>query len=446
MNASIKELAATIAGNQCALFVGAGVTAASGGATWGDLIHELKQKFNYSSPLKDYFEIIGDLSEMVGPENVYENIRQRLSTAKISEPLLDLFQFNWFTTFTTNYDLALENALHEKQERIIRTILTGNEFALVGIQSELLCVKLMGSLDVTYRHAGSMVITPEDMVVAREQRSRIFDILASHAANLSFLFLGYSFDDYIFFEMVQKLTNLIGKPDKTYFAVFRSEPDEEKQYLLERYNIKYFISDLNDFSKKLSKEVKLRDPKDLRYKRIVIGDELLPVDSRGIGDFLNSYDPVLFEDFHEEVSANSFFKGYLNSYKPFAMKWHFPRSQTNELVKLIRKKNAIKDKSNVIIVEGDPGSGRSMIILASVYKLMTSHRSIAIKTSGRSYKKIPTIEEIENFTKQIKKDADNAKIPEPERILLYSLSSVDEADILKFRTIEPTHKLKFDQI
>jgi len=166
MNAAIKELAAAIARNQCALFVGAGVTAASGGAIWGELINELKQKFNYKSPLTDYFEILGDLSEKFGPENVYEYIRQRLITAKISEPLLELFTFNWFTTFTTNYDLALENALQKNQGKSIRTILTGNEFALVGIQSELLCVKLMGSLDVTYRQPGSMVITPEDLVVA----------------------------------------------------------------------------------------------------------------------------------------------------------------------------------------------------------------------------------------------------------------------------------------
>jgi len=240
--------------------------------------------------------------------------------------------------------------------------------------------------------------------------------------------------------MVQKLTNLIGKPDKTYFAVFRSEPDEEKQYLLERYNIKYFISDLKDFSTKLSKEVTLRDPKDLRYKRILIGGEILPVDSKDIGDFLTSYDPVLFEDYHEEVSPSSFFKGYLNSFKPFAMKWHFPRNQTNELVKLIRRKHAIKNKSNIILVEGDPGCGRSMIILAAVYELITSHRSIAIKISGRSFKKIPTIEELINFTKEIKKAAEKAKIPEPERILLYSLSSLDEADILKFRTLEKNYK------
>lgn len=48
----------------------------------------------------------------------------------------------------------------------IRTILTGKEFAFTGLQSEMLCVKLMGSLDIPDKQSGSMVLDTGDLALA----------------------------------------------------------------------------------------------------------------------------------------------------------------------------------------------------------------------------------------------------------------------------------------
>ena len=113
-----------------------------------------------------------------------------------------------------------------------------------------------------------MVINLGDLASARELRARIFDQLASHAAYLSFLFIGYSFDDGIFLETLERLIKAIGTPANTYYALFREAPDEEHLYLLNQYGVKVIINDLPDFAKDLSREVRLRDPKDLTLKRI----------------------------------------------------------------------------------------------------------------------------------------------------------------------------------
>ena len=146
----MSELAAVIANHKCCLFAGSGLTASSGGATWGELISYLKTKFGYTSPLKDNFQILGDLGRKVGPEILYEAIKNRLTNIIIKPPLSELMALQWFTVFTTNYDVALENSLREHNPLTVRSIVTGHEFTLAGVQSELLCVKLMGSLEISY--------------------------------------------------------------------------------------------------------------------------------------------------------------------------------------------------------------------------------------------------------------------------------------------------------
>ena len=290
-NNIIYELAAAVATRRCVLFAGAGLTANTGGSTWDYLVKNLKDDFNYSSPLNDNFQIMGDMFRKYNPDIMYDSIGKKLNNARIEEPVSKLMTLPWFTTFTTNYDVALEKSLSENQSLSIRTVVTGREFILEGFPSEMLCVKLMGSLDIPYRQPGSMVLTPGDLVYAKEERSKIFDKLASHAAKLSFLFIGYSFKDGLFFEILDKIMQTIGKPDHTFYALFRKKPDAEISYLLKQYGVEIIFGSLKNFSKELSKEVAIRNPSDYTLKRIPIGSHIVPIDSTKVSSFLSLYNP-----------------------------------------------------------------------------------------------------------------------------------------------------------
>ena len=208
--------------------------------------------------------------DLNGPEKVYGLVVNKLKNAKLQEPFSKLTELPWFTTFTTNYDTALEKSLLKKQSLLVRTITTGNEFALTGINSEILCVKLMGSLDIAYGQKGSMVLTEGELALAREEKYRIFDILSTHAANITFLFVGYSFNDEIFLDIIRKLRLTTGNPKKTFYAVFRKLPDEKKIYeLKKRYDIEIIIADLKDFIEELYKQVNIRNPNDYSNSRFI---------------------------------------------------------------------------------------------------------------------------------------------------------------------------------
>ena len=63
---NISDIAAAVATRKCALFAGAGLTADSGGSTWDELVNSIKNKLTYTSPLKDNFQIMGDMCEKYG--------------------------------------------------------------------------------------------------------------------------------------------------------------------------------------------------------------------------------------------------------------------------------------------------------------------------------------------------------------------------------------------
>lgn len=439
-NLNLSNLASAVATRRCALFAGAGLTSESGGATWDNLVKFLKDKFKYNSPLKDNFQIMGDLCMKFDPEPVHEAVKERLKDAKINEPVSKISGLPWFTTFTTNYDLALEKSLEKNQSLFIRTIVTGQEFALTGLPSEMLCVKLMGSIDIPFGQPGSMILDAGDFAKAREERGRIFDILSSHAANLSFLFIGYSFNDGLFLEILNRLIKTIGVPQNTYYAVFKKEPDEEKLYLLRQYGVEVIVADLGSFSEELSKQVAVRNPDDLTLKRIPIGSDIVPINSTKVDSFLSLYNPVFFENLEDSVSPLAFFKGNTESFKPFELNWHFQRKETKDVVNAVVNKKKDDAKSNIIVVEGNPGTGRTFIILAAVYELIKKYRAVAIKVPSYAVNSIPSSEDIEAFLKEIERVSADINIKEPERIIFWAEFAPEINIISQFKKLSLSFK------
>ena len=438
-NSNISKLVDAIINRECALFAGAGLTSDSGGVDWNDLVKFLTKELKYSSPLTDNFQIIEDLFDLNNPEKIYELVRNKLKNARLEEPISKLTELPWFTTFTTNYDTALEKSLAKNQSLHVRTITTGNEFALTGIISEILCVKLMGSLDIAYGQKGSMVLTEGELALSREEKSRVFDILSSHAANLTFLFVGYSFNDDLFLHYIKKLRLTTGNPEKTFYAVFRKMPKNKKLYQLKRYGVEIIIADLNDFIKDLYQHVKIRSPDDYSAKKIPIGHDVVPIDVTRVSRFLALHNPVIYNSLKEDIVAESFLKGDTKSFKPFALGWNFQRKETKEVIEAVLKNNE-EIKSNIITVNGNLGSGRTFVILAAIYDLITKHRALAIKIPNYSMNPIPTYEDMSEFLDELETKSKKLNIEEPSCIVFWCEFTPDSNVISEFVRISSNYQ------
>ena len=435
----LRHLAISIASRDCVLFAGSGLTCDSGGATWSELVKYIMDKFNYKSPLSedassDNFDIMQDIIRENGEESVYNAVRDRLRDAKIPESYLDLAKLPWFAVFTTNYDLALEKALREFQFFILRTIVTGNEFQLDGLSSELLCVKLMGSLDIPHHNIGSMILDKGDLEIAMGERNAIFRTLANHAANKSFLFFGYSFFDDLFLTMLSKISKYIGEIPNTYYAVFPKYPEKVTAYKLLKNNVEIIVDDPENFVKRLAHEVSLRNPGDLTKKRIQIGNDILQLDSTRIGRFLELYHPILFEELEEHIEIKSFFYGNTSSLRPFNSKWHFQRKEIDQIIQIILKETFSEKSFQIISVLGFPGTGRTFSILAAINELIRNFNSIAMRIPPYAINRIPTLDELDTYIEEIQRITQDSETT-MERIIFFADFELDFSDIQKFRDL-----------
>lgn len=439
----IDNLVDNILKGDCVLFAGAGITQNSGGLSWNDLIDFLIDHFNYSSLLLDHrlesdykIQIMDDLFQKNNPQLIYETVSARLENVVIPNELSNLMKLPWFSVFTTNYDSAIEDSLstHQSPSREIKRIFKGNEYALPGKHGELLCVKLMGSSDIPFGLPGSMILTSGQILKAERDRSQIFDILCSHAANLSFLFIGYSFDDNVFFDTIRRLQAELGQSSQKYYAIFKNEPKPEKRYLLESYGINILIKDLTDVSAELYEKYTLLDPSNYSKIKLQIGNKIIPLEKKVIFNFLDNYSIVDFYDISTRVSALSFFKGDTKGFYPFKENWHYPRQETEKLIEAIIQPNENK-KSNIFCVSGNLGTGRTFTIKAAIYELITQHNSVVVRLQKNAINSLPKIEEIIKFKNEVLTAAESYGLFNGLRLIFWAEFTPDPEIIVRFRSI-----------
>jgi|GEM_PF-1755483 len=439
----IDDLVNTIIKGDCVLFAGAGITQNSGGLSWAELIEYLISKFNYSSPLLENRDdptnnmlIMDDLFLKYDPRMIYDAVSAKLVNAEVPNDLSNLTKLPWFTVFTTNYDTALENALKNFQspDRIVRPIYRGNEFGLPGRHKELLCVKLMGSCDVPFGLPGSMVLTSGELTKSEKEKSRIFDELTSHAANLSFLFVGYSFDDNIFIKNLQRLHAELGKPEKKFYAIFRSEPSPQKRYVLESMGVIILKFDLKDIVKTIYEKYALLDPTNYSQIRLQIGETVIPIDKKNVFDFLDNYNLVDFNEISTPLSPHHFFKGDTKGLYPYREKWHFRREEIGYLIEIITN-SAQYPQNHVICVSGNLGTGRTFTIKAAIYELISKHNFVAIRLQKNAINSLPDKDQIKKFKLEVSNACKNFGISDSIRFVFWAEYTPDPELLIRFQSI-----------
>jgi tetratricopeptide (TPR) repeat protein len=444
----LNDLAAEIANGQCVLFAGAGLSMQGGGPGWTELLRRTAARFEYSDPMIDvlesddgnykfdYFDIFSDIVEKNDVQEVHNFVAKQLEDISLEEPVAELAEMPWYATFTTNYDTALERELRSRSERNVQRILTESDYPMSGLPSNLLYVQLMGTIERNPGEEGSMVLTGEEKRSALDSRSGIFQRLEAHAANLSFLFVGYSFEDAIFTDVLRGITANLGTPENTYYALFRSSLDESNRAYLESQNIEPIIGDLTEFSEQLIPKVRARDVEDARAKSVPVGNELLRLQQNDAGDFLSSNNPILNEQFNKDVGIKDFFRGNTSSFQPFKKKWHFKRTEEDEVVDAI-----VSDHDPVVTVSGLPGAGRTYIIKSAVERLISKHNAVALEVFNTDLSPIPSSSEFNQFITALETEANRLNTDSPEFAVLFSKGEIERGDLLQYQMFREDTKI-----
>lgn len=275
---AIEEIKKAQEKNQLVIFVGSGVSNNSDIPTWGDLIKaiadeikydkcvsckeretdcpktECKKRYNFSQNeylrIPEYF-YHQDTSER--HQKYYELIKNTLKSDKDSNAIDDeIFQILPHHIITTNYDDLLEKSksLNSKLYTVV-----SRDSDLLSKSDERYIVKMHGD----FKNPETIVLKESDYLDYEQNHTMISTFIRSLLINHSFLFLGYSLNDYnlnLIIGWINYFSKIYGVENRPLnYMISSSMPFEYEKKRLENKNI-YVIS-LESLPDELADNIKI---------------------------------------------------------------------------------------------------------------------------------------------------------------------------------------------
>ncbi|MGG2087920.1 SIR2 family protein [Priestia aryabhattai] len=271
MEATLEKLFAVYEKEELIPFVGSGFSYPFEIPTWESLITELAKKvppqfhpsIEYDISINDYWSAIlnikkyGNWDELELQEYVREIILEKQSTTKLDDEhnYCDLLSLNFNTFITTNYDnLLYENIKGGKDIPLNLHEWTGGSMGLKGTKERKRVWHLHGNLS----NVGSIVLSKEkyDELYENEKYNNFFSVLEG---NNSFLFLGFSFNDFYFKNLLKKYNDIF---KVSHFILIDRPSQKQIIDLKEQYRLNVIpydstknghVSEIRNFLNKLKK-------------------------------------------------------------------------------------------------------------------------------------------------------------------------------------------------
>lgn len=229
-----------------AIFAGAGLSKGSGAVDWAELLETPAKNIGLDSNKEQDLIRLAQycVNEKFGNKNeLYELIYNNFDSYKTNENHKILSRLPISTFWTTNYDHLIEDSLVEQRKNID-----------VKKRDTDLCINKNNRDAVVYKMHGDKD-DPEHVVITMEDYDSYFINHHSFSIALSddlrsktFLFIGYSFNDIDFKQILKQIKLDVGKSQRTHYC-FMKEPNEQEYNNKEIYNTekkKYilFVKDL----------------------------------------------------------------------------------------------------------------------------------------------------------------------------------------------------------
>jgi SIR2-like domain len=186
------------------LFVGSGVSAASGLSGWNQLVDDMAQVIRSEnttfrrSDLEDFLGNndhlgIAELFRTTVGENAYFRflrVRYRKPEATGSTLMKRRIDLPVTTVFTTNYDHLLEHGYRKLQGIDPAVIISAEQLNYIG-RDEIRIVKLHGDID----HPSTIVLTRKDYAEYGARHRDFVDLFGSTVNSSTVLFVGFGLRD-----------------------------------------------------------------------------------------------------------------------------------------------------------------------------------------------------------------------------------------------------------
>ena len=239
--------------NQTTLFLGAGSSIGIGGPSGKKLLDKVIIEFSDVIFLNDknFFDVCKDIieSENHSRPELEQFIKKQLDGLHPNEQHIKLISLPWKCIFTTNYDTVLERISQDKSKgRIIRSIKEQEPDVELERHDILYYIKIFGSIDTLYGEEGYPILSRTDHNTSFLRRNSYYKILSDCIRKGPIIFLGYSFEDNLVFDLMDELQQVVG-PDiiRPSYAISPNKPSTKIQRLFTKNKINHIEGTFEDF-------------------------------------------------------------------------------------------------------------------------------------------------------------------------------------------------------
>jgi virulence-associated protein VapD len=286
-----KEIVNEIKRGNLSIFAGAGLSIGSGYKSWKELLREIASDIGLN---------IDKESDLIAVAQYYYN-RNNRSRNKINEKILNEFSLRAKpnpllelvarlpvqSIWTTNYDTLIEDTL-KKVDKIVDVKIKEKQLSLFLNNRDVTLYKIHGDKNTP----DEAVITRDDYETFFQNRELFITNLLGELISKTFLFLGYSFGDPNFEQILSKIRYKLLDNSRTHYCFMRkiklSECENEEEY-------KYLT---------LKNELRIEDLKNYNISTILVDE---------YDDILNSMKRIEFE----VIKNNVFISGSAHDYNSF---------------------------------------------------------------------------------------------------------------------------------
>lgn len=215
------------------LFVGAGASANAGYPSWHNLFQPIAKELG--TPLDgttDYYRIAQYYSNKFGEAELRKRINDIINKNDFQSPLIDeLIDVGFTNIWTTNFDSVLE--LNYKNRNIlINKVFRDADLSNVELNKRINIYKMNG--DIT--NLEGIIATQKDYEEYADSHRMMLMFFKRELISSTFLFVGYSFTDYLVMDCLSEITRYLGEAAPYHYTIMKD--DKCNPYF------NYFIDDL----------------------------------------------------------------------------------------------------------------------------------------------------------------------------------------------------------
>lgn len=289
-------------------------------------------------------------------------------------PHLRIPLYKWHSIYTTNYDLVIEKAYQDvdkkQQELVVFTKNSERVQDKMNINNPVMYNKLHGSISEIYDENLPLILTPDQYIDHRNNRSRLFDRLEEACREFPILFVGVSFADQDIRQTLKLLESTRDIRPRSYMIGPKITPIEErlwegKKISSIKLTFKQFMESLDSkisYNERLLSTLSQGNMPHPIMKKFVVTLDGLP---STLSDFLIKDALFIHQNLPtKDIKPQDFYKGYFESWDPIIKDLDVTREITDQIISevfLIEDSDRLS-LQDFYIIRGNAGSGKSVLL------------------------------------------------------------------------------------